>query len=246
MNNLKTNFGKRKIKISEKTSLVQSLFTNVSKNYDLMNDLMSFGTHRIWKKTLLEIMNIRSNEKIIDVGSGTGDLIKLITKKNNNNEIYCVDLNANMLNECKNKFKNNKYNKIKFINANAENLPFQKNIFDKYIISFCLRNVTHIEKALSEAHRILKPGGSFYCLEFSTPNTTIINSLYNEYKKKIIPFLGDKIANNKDAYKYLDESISLFPNQESLLDMINDAGFTTSNFINIFDGIVSIHKGYKV
>ncbi len=246
MNNLKTNFGKRKIKASQKTSLVQSVFTNVSKKYDLMNDIMSLGSHRIWKKTLIEIMNIKVNEKIIDVGSGTGDLINLILAQNKKNEIHCVDLNKKMLEECKKKIRITNFNKIKFTNANAEKLPYANNLFDKYIISFCLRNVTHIDKTLNEAYRILKPGGCFYCLEFSKPKTSLINLLYNKYKNKIIPLMGEKLANNKDAYKYLEESISLFPNQENLLNIINSAGFKNSSYINIFDGIVSIHIGYKV
>ena len=245
MNSLKTNFGKRKIKVSKKTSLVQSLFTNVAKKYDLMNDVMSFGTHRIWKKILLEIIDIQMHEKIIDVGSGTGDIIKLILEKNKKNQIYCIDLNINMLNESKKKFDNT-INNIKFFNSNAEKLPFKDNFFDKYIISFCLRNVTHIDKTLNEAYRILKPGGSFYCLEFSSPKTSLINSLYSKYKSKIIPYMGDKISNNKDAYKYLEESISIFPNQENLLDMINNVGFIESQYTNIFDGIVCIHRGYKI
>ena len=150
MNNLKTNFGKRKIKVEKKTPLVQKLFSEVSKKYNLMNDIMSFGTHRIWKKRLIEIMNINSNERIIDVGSGTGDLSKIILKENKNVSIYSVDLNLKMLNEAKKQFNDQQKKKIKFINANAENLPFENNFFDKYVISFCLRNVTYIEKALYE------------------------------------------------------------------------------------------------
>lgn len=246
MNNLKSNFGKRKIRASQKTSLVQSVFTDVSKKYDFMNDVMSFGAHRIWKKILIELMNITNNDKIIDVGSGTGDLVNLILALNKKNEIYCVDLNKNMLEESKKKIKINNFNKIKFINANAEKLPMEENFFDKYIISFCLRNVTHIDLSLNEAYRILKPGGSFYCLEFSKPKTNLINLFYNKYKSKIIPIMGEKLANNKNAYKYLEESISLFPNQESLLNIMNSAGFKNTSYIDIFDGIVSIHKGYKI
>jgi len=158
----------------------------------------------------------------------------------------CVDLNKNMLEESKKKIKINNFNKIKFINANAEKLPMEENFFDKYIISFCLRNVTHIDLSLNEAYRILKPGGSFYCLEFSKPKTNLINLFYNKYKSKIIPIMGEKLANNKNAYKYLEESISLFPNQESLLNIMNSAGFKNTSYIDIFDGIVSIHKGYKI
>ena len=246
IDNLKTNFGKRKIKAKNKTSLVQEIFTGVSKKYDLMNDLMSFGSHRLWKKKLIEMMNIQNNETIIDVGSGTGDLVKLILKENNNVSIYSVDLNIEMLNESKKSFNNQQTNKIQFIHANAETLPFENNFFDKYVISFCLRNVTHIEKALHDAFRILKPGGIFYCLEFSVPTSSLLNKVYSKYKKKIIPLIGDKIAKNKNAYRYLEESISQFPQQDIFLNEINNAGFKETNYTNIFDGIVSIHRGYKI
>lgn len=246
MNNLKTNFGKRKIIIEEKTSLVQKLFSEVSKKYNLMNDIMSFGTHRLWKKRLIEIMNINSNDKIIDVGSGTGDLSTIILKENKNVLIYAVDLNLEMLNEAKKQFNNQQKEKIKFINANAENLPFENNFFDKYVISFCLRNITYIEKALRESFRVLKPGGKFYCLEFSSPTSSVINKIYSKYKNKIVPLMGEKVANNKNAYKYLEESISQFPNQNILLNKINNVGFEKTSYINLFDGIVSIHIGFKI
>ena len=246
MNNLKTNFGKRKIKAEKKTPLVQKLFSEVSKKYDLMNDIMSFGTHRLWKKRLIEIMNINSNDKVIDVGSGTGDLTKIILKENKNVLIYSVDLNLEMLNEAKKQFNNQQKKNIKFINANAENLPFENNFFDKYVISFCLRNITYIEKALHESFRVLKPGGIFYCLEFSAPTSNLMNKIYSKYKNKIIPFLGEKVASNRNAYKYLEESISQFPNQKILLDKINNVGFKKTSYINLFDGIVSIHIGFKI
>ena len=246
MNNIKTNFGKRKITAEKKTFLVQKLFSEVSKKYDLMNDIMSFGTHRLWKKRLIEIMNINSNDKIIDVGSGTGDLSTIILKENKNVLIYAVDLNLEMLNEAKKQFNDQQKKNIKFINANAENLPFENNFFDKYVISFCLRNITYIEKALHESFRILKPGGIFYCLEFSAPTSSVINKIYSKYKNKIVPFMGEKVANNKNAYKYLEESISQFPNQKILLDKIKNVGFAKTSYINLFDGIVSIHMGFKI
>ena len=246
IDNLKTDFGKRKIKAKNKTSLVQEIFTGVSKKYDLMNDLMSFGSHRLWKKKLIEMMNIQNNETIIDVGSGTGDLVKLILKENNNVSIYSVDLNIEMLNESKKNFNNQQTDKIQFIHANAETLPFENNFFDKYVISFCLRNITYIEKALYESFRILKPGGIFYCLEFSAPTSSVVNKIYSKYKNIIVPFIGEKVANNKNAYKYLEESISQFPNQKILLDKINNVGFEKTSYINLFDGIVSIHIGFKI
>ena len=246
MDNLKTNFGKRKIKLEKKTPLVQKLFSEISKKYDLMNDIMSLGTHRLWKKRLVEIMNINFNDKIIDVGSGTGDLAKIILKNNKNVSIHSVDLNLEMLNKAKKRFKDQKKKNILYINANAENLPFENNFFDKYVISFCLRNITYIEKTLNESFRVLKPGGIFYCLEFSKPTSSLIDFIYSKYKNKIVPLMGEKIANNRNAYKYLEESISQYPNQNILLDKINNIGFEKSSYINLFDGIVSIHKGFKI
>ena len=216
MDNLKTSFGKRKVSSKIKTSLVQEVFSNIAKNYDLMNDLMSFGTHRLWKKELIDMMNIQVEDRIIDVGSGTGDLISLILSKQIISKIYSIDLNNDMLKYGRKRFKSKK---VEFIKANAENLPFESDYFDKYIISFCLRNVTNIKKALLEAYRVLKPCGIFYCLEFSSPKSNLINSIYNNYKKNIIPWIGEKIAKNKKAYKYLEESIDMFPNQEELLSI---------------------------
>ena len=243
MDNLNKSFGKRKVLPKEKTLLVQRVFSDVAKNYDTMNDFMSFGTHRLWKSELTDLLNIQKRDKIIDVGSGTGDLISLISKKKLMNELYSVDLNLEMLNFSKKKFKDQN---IKFIRANAENLPFRDNFFDKYIISFCLRNVTNINKTLLESFRILKPGGIFYCLEFSKPETNIMNKIYNNYKKNIIPWMGEKIAKNKKAYKYLEESITLFPDQNELLNHLKKIGFFETKYINIFNGIVAIHTGYKI
>jgi len=243
MDSLKTYFGKRKVTQELKTSLVQDVFSNVAKNYDLMNDLMSFGSHRLWKSELINFMNIQKFDKIIDVGSGTGDLIDLILKKNITGNIYSTDLNGEMLSYSKKRLRDRK---ITYVKANAEKLPFNNDCFDKYMISFCLRNVTDIKKALKEAYRILKPGGAFYCLEFSLPETDIIKSIYGDYKKHVIPFMGERISKNKQAYEYLQESIDLFPDQKSLLSKIKKIGFDEAKYINMFNGIVSIHTGFKL
>ena len=244
MDNLKTSFGKQKIKQNQKTKMVQNVFSEVSKKYDLMNDLMSFGTHRLWKKNLIEIMNIQNSDKIIDVGSGTGDLVKIIQRKTPRVSITSIDLNFEMLKYGKNNFANNK--NINWINCNAEELPFQDDLFDKYIISFCLRNITYIDKALSEAMRILKPGGTFFCLEFSTPQSPLVNKIYKFYKKNIIPLIGEKIADNKRAYRYLEQSISQFPQQDVLLTNLKKIGYINASYTNLFDGIVCIHKATKI
>ena len=243
MDNLKTSFGKRKVTTALKTSLVQEVFTNVAEKYDGMNDVMSLGAHRLWKKELIDLMNIQLTDTIIDVGSGTGDLIGLILNKKKINSIYSIDLNDEMLKYGKKRFKNKN---VHFVKANAENLPFKNNFFDKYIVSFCLRNVTDIKKALNEALRILKPGGTFYCLEFSSPKSSLINSIYKSYKKNIIPWIGKKIAENEEAYQYLQESIDQFPSQEELLLNLTQIGFYRTKYLNMFNGIVSVHIGYKI
>ena len=241
MSNL-SNFGYKKVSPKEKTKLVQNIFSDVANNYDLMNDVMSFGTHRLWKKIFIDMVNPLNKDKIIDVGSGSGDLVLEIQKKYSNIEIDIVDLNSEMLKLGRKWIKKGKIN---FYCQNAENLSFDNNSYDKYLISFCLRNITDINQALKEAYRILKPGGQYFCLEFSRPSSFFISNAYSYYKSKCIPFLGKVFSNNLVAYNYLNESIDLFPNQEDLKMIMERIGFKSVKFTNIFDGIVSIHKGFK-
>ena len=237
-----SNFGYSKVTTKEKTKLVQKVFSDVANNYDLMNDVMSFGAHRLWKKSFIDIVNPSLGDKIIDVGSGSGDLVLEILKRDLNLKIDMVDLNKAMLLEGKKRIKNNN---VKFFQENAENLSFPDNIYDKYLISFCLRNVTDIDQSFKEAFRILKPGGQYYCLEFSRPNSFVLANIYSYYKSNIIPTFGKIFSNNRDAYNYLNESIDLFPNQDDLKKRIETAGFKSVKYTNLFDGIVSIHTGYK-
>jgi len=241
MNKL-SNFGYSKVTPKEKTKLVQKVFSDVAFNYDLMNDLMSFGAHRLWKKSLIDIVNPRTGDIIIDVGSGSGDLVAEILKRDLNLNIDMVDLNKEMLLQGKKRIKNDN---VKFFQQDAENLNFFDNKYDKYLISFCLRNVTDIDQSFKEAFRILKPGGQYYCLEFSQPTSFFLANIYSYYKSKIIPALGKIFSNNRNAYNYLNESIDLFPKQEDLKKRIELAGFKSVKYINFFDGIVSIHTGYK-
>ena len=243
MNKLNSNYGYTKVTAKEKTKLVQKIFSNVANKYDLMNDLMSFGFHRLWKKKFVEIIDPKKGESIIDVGSGTGDIAKHILKKNFEGKLHLIDLNKEMLEIGKKGIVNNN---IFFHQGNAEKLKFKDNSFDKYIISFCLRNVTDIEKSIKEALRILKPGGVYFCLEFSSPNSFFTSRVYNKYKSKVLPMIGKFIAKNKNAYKYLSESIDLFPDQEELKSTLKKIGFENVSYINLFDGIVSIHIGYKI
>ena len=241
MNKL-SNFGYSKVTPKEKTKLVQKVFSDVASNYDLMNDVMSFGAHRLWKKIFIDLVNPSKDDIIIDVGSGSGDLVLEIQKKNFGTKIDVVDLNAEMLKEGEKRIKKGN---IKFYLQNAEQLYFENNTYDKYLISFCLRNVTNIDQALKEAFRILKPGGKYYCMEFSKPASIPLSKIYSYYKSNLIPFFGKVFSGNQEAYKYLNESIDMFPNQEILKSKIEYAGFKSVKYTNLFDGIVSIHTGFK-
>ena len=244
MSKLNSSFGYTKVKSKEKTKLVQNVFSEVAKNYDLMNDLMSFGSHRLWKQKFVEIINPKKDEMIIDVGSGTGDIARNILKTKFNGELHLLDLNPQMLNISKLTIEKNI--NVYFHQGNAEDLKFKKNTFDKYTIAFCLRNITNIEKSIEEALRVLKPGGIYFCLEFSSPNSILSSQLYKKYRTRTLPWIGKLITRNKKAYKYLSESIDLFPNQEKLKYIIEKIGFSSVSYINLFDGIVAIHKGYKI
>ena len=237
-----SNFGYSKVTPKEKTKLVQKVFSDVASNYDLMNDVMSFGAHRLWKKIFIDLVNPLKDDIIIDVGSGSGDLVLEIQKKYLSTKIDVVDLNKEMLKEGKKRIKKGK---VKFYLQNAENLYFESNTYDKYLISFCLRNITNIDHALKEAFRVLKPGGKYYCMEFSKPTSIPFSKIYSYYKSNFIPLLGKVFSGNQEAYNYLNESIDIFPNQETLKNKLEYAGFKSVKFTNLFDGIVSIHTGFK-
>ena len=224
--------------------LVQKVFDKVSNKYDLMNDFMSLGVHRLWKRDLINIMSPSKNTKLIDVGCGTGDIGKLFLETvNYNGEVYNVDLNKNMINEGKKKFKN--INNIKWFVNPAENLKFEDNYFDFYTISFGLRNTKNINKSIKEAFRVLKPGGKFLCLEFSKVQNENFNKIYKEYSK-LIPKIGDLVVGEKEPYEYLIESIEKFINQDELLDCMIKNNFTNCKYRNFNGGIVAIHYGWKV
>ncbi len=245
-----TNFGYRKVELEEKESLVKDIFSNVADKYDLMNNLMSFGIHHLWKDKLIqEVFDFNSN--ILDVAGGTGDIAFRLYKKgmsvNITPNIIVADINPEMLQLCKNKaIDTNILSGINFVECNAENLPFDDESFDYYTISFGIRNITNIDVALKEAHRVLKPLGKFICLEFSKIDNSIIQKLYDTYSFNIVPTIGKIVASNEKAYKYLVESIDLFPDQEIFKSMIEDAGFKNVKYHNLTFGISAIHKGYKI
>ena len=229
--------------LQNKKGLVQNVFNQVYDRYDLMNDFMSLGIHRLWKKSLLNMMNPSSNQNLIDVACGTGDIAKLFVKHVNElSRITCVDPNKGMISKGKEKLS--KFKNINWIISPAEKIPLSDNLFDFYTISFGLRNTANIDKALSEAYRVLKPGGRFLCLEFSKIQNTNLETLYKNYSK-LIPSIGKFVVGEKQPYEYLIKSIEDFLNQEELIDAMVKNNFKKCTYRNLSGGIVSIHSGWK-
>ena len=230
--------------ILDKTKLVNSVFSKVYKKYDLMNDIMSLGIHRIWKKKLIDWMNPQSKSKLIDVASGTGDIAKLFSEQINNvSEITCIEPNDKMYSEGKKNLE--KLKNIKWIKAQAEKLPVKDNAYDYYSISYGIRNVTDINKTLKEAYRVLKPGGRFMCLEFSKINNEALNFFYRQYSKTI-PIIGKYVVGTSEPYQYLIESIDHFYNQNQLIELMKDNGFSNTEYRNLSGGVSAIHSGWKI
>ena len=229
--------------LQNKKGLVQSVFDKVYDKYDLMNDFMSLGVHRVWKKNLINMMNPSYNSTLIDVACGTGDIGKLFLENTkSDNLISCVDPNKGMI--AKGKEKLNSYKNINWVIAPAEKIPVQKNSFDFYTISFGLRNTKNINKALAEAHRVLKPGGRFLCLEFSKILNSNLDFFYKNYSK-LIPLVGGLVVGEKEPYEYLVKSIENFVNQEELIALMEQNDFKKCSYRNLSGGIVSIHSGWK-
>jgi len=230
--------------LQNKKGLVQNVFDQVYDQYDLMNDFMSFGIHRLWKKNLLNMMNPSSRNNLIDVACGTGDIAKLfLNYTNKDSQITCVDPNEEMIKKAQEKL--NKHKDLNWIIASAEKLPIPKESFDFYTISFGLRNTKNLDKSLSEAYRVLKPGGRYLCLEFSKIQNSGLNFLYKNYSK-IIPYIGKYIVGDEEPYEYLVKSIENFVNQEELISLMKKSGFQKCSYRNLSGGIVSIHSGWKI
>ena len=230
--------------LQQKKGLVKSVFDTVYNKYDLMNDFMSLGIHRYWKKELIRQINPSSNDTLVDVACGTGDIAKLFSDVNQNrSKILCVDFNRKMLDEGKKRLKS--YKNIKWKLSNAENLSLPSNSFDFYTISFGLRNTKDVRKTINEAYRVLKKGGRFICLEFSKIDNSDLNFLYKQYSR-IIPLIGKYIVGDRDPYEYLIKSIDQFLNQEELLNIMKECNFENCTYTNLNGGIVAIHSGWKI
>ena len=230
--------------VQNKEKLVNSVFSKVYDKYDLMNDIMSLGIHRIWKDKFIDWMYPSRYSSLIDVASGTGDIAKLFSLRNKNlSSVTCVEPNDDMFNKGKDNLVN--FRNIQWIKSTAETLPVEDNIYDIYSISFGIRNVSDINKTLKEAYRVLKPGGRFMCLEFSKIENELLNFIYKNYSK-VIPVLGEYIAGSSKPYEYLINSIDSFYNQEQLLELITKNGFTNVEYRNLSSGISAIHSGWKI
>ena len=243
-----THFGSEKVSFAEKTQRVQDVFRRVASKYDLMNDLMSLGIHRLWKDRLVGSLDLPRNGRILDCAGGTGDIAVRLTRTwpHLNCEIIVCDLTFDMISVGRDRAINQGIlHPIKWLCGTAENLPFSDNAFDLYIIAYGLRNVARIDSALAEAFRVLKPGGRFLCLEFSHLAFPPLQKLYDLYSFSVLPLLGKWVANDRAAYEYLAESIRQFPSQESLTGMIEAGGFSSPRWQNLCGGISCIHEGVK-
>ena len=230
--------------LQQKKGLVKEVFNKVFDKYDLMNDFISLGIHRRWKKDFIQMLNPTSKKKLIDVGCGTGDIANLYIKlTNNNTRILCIDPNKKMIEEGKKKLI--KHKNIIWKVGCAEDLKVEDNTYDFYTISFGLRNTKDLNKSLSEAYRVLRKGGRFLCLEFSKIENSNLEFVYKNYSK-IIPFIGQLIVGDKKPYEYLIKSIEKFVNQEKLLELMKKNNFRNCTYKNLSGGIVSIHSGWKI
>lgn len=245
----KVDFGFEKVDYNSKHGLVNNVFSSVASKYDLMNDLMSFGIHRYWKKALLsEVANLEG--AILDMASGTGDiainLFQNAKKLGIEPQLTSCDANEEMLQAGRRKAIDAGILDIKYQKAFAEKLPFKKDSFDYYIVCFGIRNFTDISKSLDEAYRVLKNGGKFICLEFSKAQDGLAEQLYDFYSMNILPIMGKIVANDGDSYKYLAESIRKFPLKDEFKQMIEDSGFTNVEYKSMTLDVVTIHTGYKI
>ncbi len=241
--NEKTHFGFKEVDVNEKAEHVGDVFHSVAEKYDLMNDAMSFGMHRLWKKMLIELSELSEGSTALDIASGTADIPRLINKKFKSVSMHVTDINASMLALGKDRAINeNFFHNCSFALASGESLPYQDQTFDLVTVGFGLRNFTDKERGLKEMRRVLKANGVLLILEFSKPTNSFFSKIYDWYSFNIIPKLGSFLANDSESYQYLAESIRVHPDQETLKDIVLDAGFDDCKFYNLVNGVVSIHK----
>ncbi|GGI91545.1 ubiquinone/menaquinone biosynthesis C-methyltransferase UbiE [Shewanella hanedai] len=242
-----THFGYKTVESDQKADLVADVFHSVAAKYDIMNDVMSFGIHRMWKRFTIESAGARPGMKVLDLAGGTGDLTaKFSHLVGDRGQVTLADINDSMLKVGREKLRNKGIvGNVNYVQANAEALPFPDNHFDIITIAFGLRNVTDKDAAISSMLRVLKPGGKLLILEFSKPQHDIMRKVYDLYSFKILPKMGSLITQDADSYEYLAESIRMHPDQETLKGMMVDAGFEQVEYTNMTDGIVALHKGYK-
>lgn len=242
-----TDFGFEKISQEEKTHRVASVFNSVATHYDLMNDVMSFGIHRLWKRFSIELASIRPSHWLLDLAAGTGDLsLRMAPLLDTSGQLFVTDINASMLAIARKRLiEKGLVNNVHYIQISAEVIPFPDNTFDVITLAFGLRNITHKDMALKSIFHTLKPGGKLIILEFSHPTSLFLNKLYDLYSFNFLPLFGKIIANDEKSYRYLVESIRMHPNQAALCNMMLEAGFERCDYHNLTGGVVAIHRGYK-
>ena len=242
-----TDFGYERVKTAEKAGRVREVFDSVAAQYDLMNDLMSGGLHRLWKRFTIELSAVRSGQTVLDIAGGTGDLAAKFSKLvGADGKVILADINAAMLSVGRDRLiDKGALSNIDVVQADAQFLPFEDNSIDCITIGFGLRNVTDKAKALRSMHRVLKPGGRVLVLEFSKPTSLLLSKVYDAYSFSALPAMGKLITDDADSYRYLAESIRKHPDQQSLLEMVEDAGFVDCRYHNMTGGIVAVHRGIK-
>jgi demethylmenaquinone methyltransferase/2-methoxy-6-polyprenyl-1,4-benzoquinol methylase len=244
----KVDFGFEKISWGDKAGRVSSVFASVAGKYDVMNDLMSFGVHRLWKQFTLSLTGLKTGGRALDVAGGTGDLaIGMLRQVGKSGRVVLSDVNPAMLDIGRDRLLDKGFvGNVECIVADAEHLPFEDNSFDCITIGFGLRNVTDKPAALESMYRVLKPGGQLLVLEFSTPVAPGLKPIYDAYSFKVLPLLGRFVAGDEASYRYLAESIRMHPDQETLLEMLRTAGYRQARYHNLSGGIVAVHRGYKI
>jgi demethylmenaquinone methyltransferase/2-methoxy-6-polyprenyl-1,4-benzoquinol methylase len=241
------DFGYQKVARNQKKNLVADVFQSVAAKYDVMNDLMSFGIHRLWKRYTIDCSGVRRGMKVLDIAGGTGDLTAQFSRRvGAEGEVVLADINDAMLKVGRDKLRDSGViGNVRYVQADAEELPFDDNTFDVITIAFGLRNVTDKERALRSMLRVLKPGGRVLILEFSKPVSATLNQVYDFYSFNILPKMGQVVANDSDSYQYLAESIRMHPDQETLKSMMSAAGYEKVGYQNMTGGVVALHRGYK-